>query len=301
MFRGRLTLMVVPDTKNQARQISFPRYLIPAAIAVVAVLAVGCAFFASQFFGNQVDQFQLTRLETENEELSAKYEELRWHLAEVDARYDDLVQKEVAIRTIFGLPEIDNQERQLGIGGPDPVDLSSLSNSEILAYNTEVEVDRLLRLSSFELEKYSEVESELNSLQDRLAHTPSIWPTKGWLTSGYGWRDDPFTGSRQFHSGLDLSGNKGTPIIATADGRVKRIVTYRDLGKTLVIDHGYGFVTRYGHLSKVDVAVGQKVKRGEIIARMGNSGARVTGPHLHYEVWRNNKSLNPRDFILNKK
>jgi murein DD-endopeptidase MepM/ murein hydrolase activator NlpD len=175
-----------------------------------------------------------------------------------------------------------------------------MSPAEKVAYATEVEVDRLLRLSAFELEKYSEVETELGKVKERLAHTPSIWPTKGWLSRGFGMKYDPFTGYEQMHRGIDIANRRGTPVMATAAGRVKSVGTFGGLGKMVIVDHGYGFVTRYGHLSQINVKRGQRVDRGEVIALMGNTGY-STGPHLHYEVWRNGKILNPRDFILNEK
>jgi murein DD-endopeptidase MepM/ murein hydrolase activator NlpD len=225
---------------------------------------------------------------------------MRWDLAEVDSRYQDLVAKEVAIRTIFDLPEIPTEERELGIGGPGSKTFADKSQIEKYAYKTEMEVDRLLRLSAFEIEKYSEVEKSLGDLKDRLAHTPSIWPAKGWLSRGYGMKHDPFTGYKQMHRGIDIANNHGTPVMATADGRVSRVGRVGNLGLVVTIDHGYGFVTRYGHLSKSQVKVGQRVSRGDVVALMGSTGY-STGPHLHYEVWRNGKILNPRDYILNEK
>lgn len=267
-------------------------------IGLVVCIMVGGFFFAGQFITDRVDQEELTRLQAENDELAQKYEQMRWNLAEVDSRYNELVQKEIALRTMFALPEINPQERQLGIGGPGHKSLASMSQTERIAFLTETEVDRLLRLSEFEIEKYTEVEGDLNNLQDRLRHTPSIWPTKGWQSRGFGMKYDPFTGYKQMHRGIDIANHHGTPVIATADGRVKSAGRAGALGKMLVIDHGYGFVTRYGHLSQIEVKRGQTVKRGDVIALMGNTGY-STGPHLHYEVWRNGKALNPMNYVLN--
>ena len=131
-----------------------------------------------------------------------------------------------------------------------------------------------------------------------LSATPSIMPTKGWITSGFKRRRDPFTGRMSWHRGLDISTNVGTPVVAPADG----IVTYSgrkvDFGNIVTIDHGYGYKTRYGHNSKLLARKGQKVKRGQVIAFVGNTG-RSTGPHLHYEVLRNGVPMNPMDYILN--
>jgi len=298
MFRKKLTFVVVPDSSQTARQLSTKVWYLWAGLAVAAALVFVSFFLASAYLSGEVDQAELDRLRDENRELAAKYEELRWSLAETDARYNDLVRKEIALRQVFGLPEINLEERQLGVGGPDGLSTMDMSESQWLAYSTEAEIDRLLRLSSFELEKYAEVEAGMNDLKDRLDHTPSIWPAKGWLSRGYGMKNDPFTGYRRLHRGIDISNNTGTAVFAPASGRVQSILTDRGMGKMIVIDHGYGFVTRYGHLSQIGVKRGQVIARGDEIGKMGSTGY-STGPHLHYEVWRNGKVLNPMDHILN--
>ena len=126
--------------------------------------------------------------------------------------------------------------------------------------------------------------------------TPSIWPVYGWLSAGYGMRADPFTGERDFHPGLDISAEKGTPILATAAGRVEVAAPSGDYGNLVVVDHGYGLVTRYGHLSKFAVWQGREVKRGDVIGYIGATG-RATGPHLHYEVLANGKLINPLQLL----
>jgi len=299
MFRKKLTFIVVPDSSEVSRQLSVRVWHLWAVLAGVTILLFASFFLASEFFASQVNEAELARLQEENKQLAQKYEDIRWTLAETDTRYSELVQKEIALRQVFGLPEINVEERQLGIGGPGGLAVTALSETEQLAYVTELEVDRLLRLSSFELEKYAEVEAGLGELKDRLDHTPSIWPTRGWLSRGFGMKNDPFTGYRRLHRGIDVSNNTGTLIIAPADGRVKSIMTDRGMGKMIVIDHGYGFITRYGHLSKILVKRGQTISRGDAIAQMGSTGY-STGPHLHYEVWRHGKVLNPRDYILNE-
>ncbi|MEW5995785.1 MAG: M23 family metallopeptidase, partial [Candidatus Zixiibacteriota bacterium] len=203
------------------------------------------------------------------------------------------------LRSLFELPEIEDAQRRLGVGGPVPDALATSSETEQVAVVTEAEVDRLLKLSEFELEKFAEVEELLLEVKERLAHTPSIWPTRGWLSRGYGNKYDPFTGMKQMHHGIDIANHRGTPVVATSDGRVKSVGRNGGLGKMIVIDHGYGFKTRYGHLSEIRVKRGQRVKRGEVIGLMGSTGY-STGPHLHYEVLRNGRPLNPMKYILNE-
>ena len=290
--------MVIPDSSGTSRELQVPVVLLYAAGAFVAVLLVVSFFLAGEFFGDRVTQEELAQLRTENRQLMTKYEQLRWDLAETDARYGELVEKEIMIRTMFDLPDISVEERQLGIGGPTSPSFAEMSESQQEAYGTEVEVDRLLRVSRFELEKFGEVEKELRGLKDRLDHTPSIWPTKGWNSRGYGMKYDPFTGYKQFHRGIDVANRTGTAIIAAADGKIRSAGRAGGMGKMIVVDHGYGFVSRYAHLSEIATQRGTRIKRGDVIGYMGSTGY-STGPHLHYEVWRNGKALNPRDFILN--
>jgi len=122
--------------------------------------------------------------------------------------------------------------------------------------------------------------------------TPSIWPVTGWLSSPYGGRKDPFTGQDDFHPGLDISSPQGEPVLAPADADVSSAGPGGDYGNLVVLDHGYGIVTKFGHLSRFAVSPGQRVKRGDVIAYVGTSG-RSTSPHLHYEIWMNGRLTNP--------
>jgi murein DD-endopeptidase MepM/ murein hydrolase activator NlpD len=299
MLKKKLTFLLIPDSQGTSKQFSIPVIYIYGSLAGIVLLLLVSFFLSAAFVDKTVSEEELSRLRTENQQLQEKYERVRWDLAEIDTRYNDLIEKEIAIRTIFDLPEIDAAERQLGVGGPASPTYPTMSETEKVAFKTEVEVDRLLRLSHYELEKYEEVEDLLNTYKDRLDHTPSIWPAKGWYSSGYGMRQDPFTGYRQFHQGIDISNHMGTSIFAPADGVVKHVGKVGSMGKMITIDHGYGFITRYGHLSNYEVKKGERVKRGDLIGLMGSSG-RSTGPHLHFEVWRNGKPVNPMNFILNK-
>jgi murein DD-endopeptidase MepM/ murein hydrolase activator NlpD len=148
------------------------------------------------------------------------------------------------------------------------------------------------------------LESRLQSVQSGVdkrnklaAATPSIWPAAGWLTSSMGTRRDPFTGGADFHPGLDISADRGSPVYATADGTVVHASAYGDYGNLIRIDHGFGLESRYGHLSKFEVENGAEVKRGDVIGRVGATG-RATAPHLHYEVRVNDRLLNPLQFLL---
>jgi murein DD-endopeptidase MepM/ murein hydrolase activator NlpD len=142
----------------------------------------------------------------------------------------------------------------------------------------------------------AELHEFLKNQQLLLASTPSIWPTSGWLSSGFGNRASPFTGKREFHNGIDISTRSGASIIAPADGIVSCVRFDNYSGRVIGISHGFGFETVYAHLKKVLVKKGQPVKRGEVVALVGNSG-RSTGPHLHYEVHLNKVPVNPLRYV----
>src|SRR5439155_26600469 len=128
------------------------------------------------------------------------------------------------------------------------------------------------------------------------AATPSIWPVAGWLSSSYGRRRDPFTGSRDFHPGLDISAEYGEPVLATGDAAVTGAGLNGSYGNMVILDHGFGILTKYGHLSRIAVQVGSRVTRGDVIGYVGSTG-RSTGAHLHYEVWMNGRLTNPMQLL----
>ena len=142
------------------------------------------------------------------------------------------------------------------------------------------------------------VRTDVDKRNQLAAATPSIWPTHGWLSSSTGNRADPFTGEKDYHPGLDISADKGDPVYSTANGKVVNASAAGNYGNLVIVDHGYGLETRYGHLSAFKVKVGQEVKRGDLLGLVGATG-RATGAHLHYEVRANGRILNPLQLLLN--
>jgi murein DD-endopeptidase MepM/ murein hydrolase activator NlpD len=140
------------------------------------------------------------------------------------------------------------------------------------------------------------VRSRVERREALAAATPSIWPVTGWLSSSYGNRRDPFTGSRDFHPGLDISAVAGERVLAPANGNVITSARNGNYGNFIEIDHGFGITTRYGHLSRFAVAAGQHVRRGDVIGYVGSTG-RSTSPHLHYEIWMNGRLTNPMKLL----
>jgi murein DD-endopeptidase MepM/ murein hydrolase activator NlpD len=144
------------------------------------------------------------------------------------------------------------------------------------------------------------VRSDVDKRNALAAATPSIWPAHGWLSSNVGARKDPITGGADYHEGLDISADHGSPVFATADGTIKQAAREGSYGNLVTIDHGYGLETRYGHLSRYHVKQGAKVKRGDVVGYVGSTG-RSTGSHLHYEVRVNGRLLNPLQLLLNQR
>ena len=188
-----------------------------------------------------------------------------------------------------------------GVGGDSPEDihpalaLTARRNALIQAMH-----ERTHQLEAASAREQSVFKKTLSSLKNKvelLAETPSIRPAPGWLTSRFAYRLSPFTGRREFHDGLDIADRIGTPVVATADGTVIHAGPEGLLGNCVIINHGHGVTTRYGHLSKVLRKKGEKVKRGEVIGLMGSTGL-STGPHVHYEVRLNGVPVNPEKYIL---
>ena len=164
-----------------------------------------------------------------------------------------------------------------------------------------IKTDLLDRQLYVQIKSFDELQQLARNNRDRIDHIPSIQPISSEnmkkMASGYGYRRDPIYGTGRFHEGLDFAADTGTPVYATADGKVVHADWQSGYGNLLEIDHGYGYVTRYAHLSKFKVKEGDEVKRGDLIAETGNTG-KSTGPHLHYEVRYRNSPQNPINYYF---
>jgi murein DD-endopeptidase MepM/ murein hydrolase activator NlpD len=209
---------------------------------------------------------------------------------------------EKKIRIIANIEKKDDQDSLFGVGGSIPEDLDThiplTQKHNSLMREMHEQVEQLNLASINQNESFESLFKYLQDQQNLLASTPAVRPSRGWTTSRFGYRTSPFTERREFHKGYDIANRNGTPIIATADGVVSFTGSKGFLGNVVVIDHGHGMVTRYGHCHKVLSKRGDVVKRGDTIALMGNTG-RSTGPHLHYEVHLNGIPVNPEKYILN--
>ncbi|HEY3119914.1 MAG TPA: M23 family metallopeptidase [Vicinamibacteria bacterium] len=236
---------------------------------------------------------ELRRLRAENRVLEVKTREYEQNAGRLQVKVEYLQKMVTKLGVMAGLEKSLPDPTVGGVGGAPSVESiapgrearPSLGDME---QSVNVLTDRSTQLEGFYADR--------NVL---LSSTPSIWPVRGYLSAGFGNRIDPFTGQRDFHTGIDISTPIGTKIHAPADGVVISCATKGGYGNTMIIDHGYGVVTRYGHLDGFNVQPGQRVRRGDVIAFVGDTG-RSTGPHLHYEVWVRDQAQNPIHFILDE-
>mgnify|MGYP001377565988 CR=1 FL=1 len=217
---------------------------------------------------------------------------------------DNLNKRDDNMRSLLKLPLIDQDIRKLGVGGSSDNDkfnhIEYLLPGNINLNDINNKIDFLLRSVNLEKLSYSEIEDKINIDKEKVLHYPAIHPTSldnSKFTSGFGYRYDPFTKNKKIHEGHDFSAKIGTEVFATANGIVKASRYFGSFGNYIEIDHGNGYVTTYGHLSKRIVKKGQSIQRGDIIGKVGNTG-RSTAPHLHYEIKFNNQKLDPSKFYF---
>ncbi|MCP4148116.1 MAG: M23 family metallopeptidase, partial [bacterium] len=228
------------------------------------------------------------------------------NLAEMQ-EYRDKIMVAAGLTSPYSLTEVGQGGGDLGEAGSTATIQSGISDLELSrdkiantaeSRNTIVGVTSSVAKRAKQVQKdLKYVEAHINEQKARLASTPALWPTRGYLTDSFGMRTHPFTGKRSFHNGLDIATQLGNKVIATADGYVLVREFSSFLGNVILIDHGFGFSTRYGHLASFNIKEGERVKRGQVIGYVGNSG-RSTAPHLHYEIIYMGKNQNPMAYIL---
>lgn len=233
-----------------------------------------------------VDGQELVRLRAENNVQRRELTHLTAEIGSLREELEELAVVDARLRQLAG-SEVEPVDMPVAVGG-----LPEMDSSTALA-----PLQQQINTLQIALERRRQRQEEVrNLLNDRVSlsrATPRGWPTKGWLTSYFGKRISPLSGNRVMHEGLDIAANTGTPVYATADGVVARVSYSVSYGKAVVIDHGYGYRTLYGHNSKILVNTGDRVRRGDRIALVGNTG-RSTGPHLHYELRLDGVPIDPR-------
>ncbi len=295
MFSNRYTIFISPPKAGKSRQLFLHKSVLYGAVLFFFVFIVGNGVGVYKYYENVKLQKEISRLREENKKLEG--------LTQI---VEEIEKEESFIRDFLGLENGGSSMGGLGQGG-----LSSPFASTSFNYPLEVGSTLIPQLSKDGLSPVENaivlkknLEGIIDVLLDRKGEwdrKPTILPVDAdeyWISSGYGWRKSPFTGRREFHSGLDISSRRGTPIIAPAEGKVVSVGKDRYIGKFIKITHSDNLTTLYGHLMELKVKKGQPVKRGDVIGLMGNTGL-STGHHLHYQVQKDNKSVDPKQYILN--
>lgn len=241
----------------------------------------------------------LSTLKSENKLLKNKLEETAGLYKKLDSELDSLINVNNTLRVAANLPPVSDEEKMVGVGGGYfDNDIDFMNNGiaedlkEALTY-----VDEVHRKVEFEKAQYREISDKIKQNEKLFESLPAIKPCIGEIGAGFGMRMHPILNIRRMHEGIDIVTNIGTPVHASGDGRIEFAGRKGGYGLCVEINHGFGYKTIYGHLSKIEVKQGQKVKRGFEIAKSGTSGL-STGPHLHYEVEHNGVKLNPEDFFF---
>lgn len=243
---------------------------------------------------------QLNQLITENSQLRNKLVDINASLVVFSEKFDSLSKTNNDLRLANNLEPITAEDRNLGIGG-SVFDASNIStNSELneLINSLDNYVESIETKIKIENESYNEIYNTIEYNNKLFDAIPAIKPTTGSYGDRFGMRFHPILKIKRMHNGIDFLATLNTPVYAPGSGIVEFADRQGGLGKTIIINHGFGYKTYYGHLNKYKVKKGQKVKRGDLIGLTGNSGSLSTGPHLHYEVKHNGIALNPRNFIF---
>jgi murein DD-endopeptidase MepM/ murein hydrolase activator NlpD len=287
------TLIVVPHAKARFRKFQVSVRLTRWVLAAAAGLALALVGILTHYTWISVEVGELRRLRAENLTLATKAEAYEQNAGKLQAKVLALQNMVTKLGIMAGVEKSLPEPQLGGVGG-----LSAL-DTRPPALDVTQSMRSLDETVSDLAQKSSKLETIFQDQKLLLASTPSIWPVRGYLSSHFGNRIDPFTGLQDFHSGLDISTPIGTKVQAPADGVVIFCGLKGGYGNAVVIDHGYGILTRYAHLVGFNVRPGQRVRRGETIAFVGQTG-RANAPHLHYEVWVNDQAKNPIQYILDE-
>jgi murein DD-endopeptidase MepM/ murein hydrolase activator NlpD len=305
--KDEFTIVIFPGSLSTPKKIRLPKRFVKISVLVSFVVLIGVLgssfYFTQQFLRLQGSETELVKLRRESKIRKIQVEKFAQQVKNFETEMSRLERFEKKLRVITALENSPKSiEKNWGVGGPYGLSSNSFTTAMGRGASTMVDrlsngLDHLSKQAKIESISFQELDNFFKNQKSLLSSTPSIWPTRGWVTSNFGFRKSPFTGLREKHEGWDIAARNGSPVRATADGVV--VVEGREYGygNLVEVDHGYGLVTRYGHNSKHLVKVGDRIKRGQVVSLVGSTG-RSTGPHLHYEVLLHGVPVNPKNYIL---
>jgi murein DD-endopeptidase MepM/ murein hydrolase activator NlpD len=290
----KLTVVVIPGHGGSMFQWRISGFSLLILLGLAGALLGGAAFVLGRDLKQRHDLARAAELKQANLRVAADLVRGREALMRV-AKLETELRRMLKFKT----------ERALlkgqAIGGPTDEDVKKLAElleaaPEEAVRDVERSMVDLMQAAREREKKFDEIKRYVRKRSTLLASRPTVWPVRGWVSSGFGDRSNPVTGKGGFHSGVDIANDQGTPIRATADGTVSFAGWEGGYGKLVVLNHGNGFSTYYGHLSEIKVGVGQKVVRGQVLGNMGATG-NTTGPHLHYEIRLYGASVDPLKYM----
>jgi hypothetical protein len=304
MARREWTVVIVSDDRTGVRQFRLTREAVRVLIALSLFVVAALSSLATAFLVGAGAGRADVRLLTKNELLERELDDMTTRLDTLQHSLETLSEKDDFYRLLAGLEPLGPAVLMAGIGGPDA---DSLEASELYrvdtrtgrrVFSTSLQLNSLIRRARVLAFSWREAEDTLTWKHARMSATPSIFPTQGYVSSSFSTaRWHPILDKPRPHTGIDIVAPRGTPVVASAHGRVSSVGQQGEYGLMIEIDHGFGTATRYAHLSKANVRVGEQVVRGQQIGNVGASGLAV-GPHLHYEVLVHGQPSNPHRYIL---
>ena len=297
------TIMVVPNVKGRFRSFTISSAFIKGFLFTVILLICGTLFLFKDYIDMSKKTYEVNNLRRVAREQKIQIQNFSRVIKNLEVKMARLQTLDKKLRIITSLEKKPKDKSSIiGIGGSTGSEFDNLTGvtreeQKGMVKEMQENLKQLQSDASQQELSFLELEGYMRDQKALLASTPSVWPTRGWLTSGFGYRKSPFTGRREMHNGLDIATRVGVPIVATADGVVVKEGRFSGLGKMIVVDHGYGFQTIYGHNARNLVKVGQRVKRWQKIALVGSTG-RSTGPHTHYEIRINGIPIDPLRYVI---
>lgn len=289
MAKRHHTIILIPHAHAKLRKWQITNFQIGIATGAFLLLTFAAAFFIGSHFNTKVNPVEIARLKGENERLRKTNLTFESSLQRLQGQLTEYEDRTRQLAIVAGVESLESGV-EAGIGGgtlPDEVGPGDLPAALPAMEDRAAGIAGALDI----------VEAKLDERLRWISSTPAITPVKGIFTSGFGYRSDPLTHGRGVHQGVDIAAAPGQPVLASADGVIVQAGEIGGLGQAVFIAHGFGVTTRYGHMSRIDVRPGQRVKRGDVVGRVGNTG-RSTGYHLHYEVRVDGNPVNPLAYIL---
>lgn len=312
------SVIIVSGATSSSKEFVISSKLIRNSIIAFIFLLLIFGFIIFDYLTISFDKEKMKRLERDNTEKESTIDSLSKNIQDIQIDLKEMSTYQKKISVAMGLTSPDALT-EIGMGGgvntsnsstisniPSSLEINGKESSKT-NINTEKDIfsrENILKTADDISQEAKKINGSLKFIENvmqkqkvRLAHTPSVWPTKGYLTSPIGWRIHPMTGKRDYHNGQDIATQFGNKVMATADGVVLVAEHWNYLGNLVIIDHNFGFTTRYGHMASLNVKEGDRVKRFDVIGYVGNSG-RSSAPHLHYEIRYFDKPINPVNFII---